>query len=161
MAELVKSSRTKWQKARAKCRTVDMKGVAAQARTERAECTARKAQVKGGAHGLKDKSEVLEGFNNVADFLFSLLVDECNYLKRPVASNGFYSGEMVPWLANVSKDFNASTRDMNCHAAQSQKSMQDIFCAKLFNLSKHLQMLFEQEVLALCMYVKEAPRKVV
>lgn len=81
-----------------------MEEIAEQVYTERAEHIVGIGQLEGDVCKLKGKLKLLERRNNVADFWYFLLVDECNMLKRQLASSGFCCREMVQRLGIVSKD---------------------------------------------------------
>lgn len=85
---------------------------------ERAEHTIRNVQFEDGLHNLKGKLDCMGRLNDVADSLYSKLIDECDSLTSQVAS-----GETVQRLANAFKDVVASIDDLNCHAAHAQTTV--------------------------------------
>lgn len=83
---LEEASKTKASKVCAKRRTAETEVVAEQTRTERAEPTAKIAQLKDVLHELNGKLDFSERRNSFADSRYSILSDECESLKRQVAS---------------------------------------------------------------------------
>lgn len=70
VAEVEESSKKKSPNVPAKRRPADMEAVAKQARTERADHTARVTQLKGGFLEPKCKLEFLERHNNGVDYVY-------------------------------------------------------------------------------------------
>lgn len=78
--ELKYLSWTKSPKEQTKHRTTNINVVAEQEIMERAEHTARIAQLGSHHHELKAKLEFLERHNHVTYLRYSLLVDECDLI---------------------------------------------------------------------------------
>lgn len=77
------------------CRTTDMLVVAEQARMESIEQTPRIAQLEGDWHEVKDKFYFSDRCNNISDLQYSMISDECDFVKRQHANDKVSSEEMV------------------------------------------------------------------
>lgn len=99
--------KTKASKMRTKYRIAGMEIVAEKTCKKLAEHTAQVTQLVGDLHELKGKLDFSENRNNDATLRYSIFSDECDFLKRQIASCGVRSGKMIQQLANASKHVDA------------------------------------------------------
>lgn len=92
---------------------------------------------------------------------FSLLVDECDLLKRQIVNGGVCSGKTAQQLAHASKDDGISINDLSHCTAYAQKAAQEILCSKSVALVERLQTFSQQEAATFSESVGEAARDAV
>lgn len=80
----------------------------------------------------------MERRNNIENSRYSILSDECDLVKRQIASCGVCSGQMVQRLANEPKGVDALIDGLNCDAAHVEKAAQDTFRNKSVALAERL-----------------------
>lgn len=88
-----------------------------------AEYAARPAQLEECLHELKGKLDFSDRRNDVADLRYSMLSDECDFLKLQIISYEMCSGEIVRRLSNVFKNVDVLIDDLSYHAANAQNAV--------------------------------------